>query len=102
MTAGQSSKPRYVWTPAGPVLKAPKRKQLERMPANLGFAQALRDQRRSLGISQREAGRLAGVTVAMYSRYECAVSIPNADVLVALQRAGFGTDVLLQAMRGVA
>lgn len=48
---------------------------------------------------QEDAALIAGVTPAMYGRYERGVSLPNADVLVRLLSAGVDINWCLGGMR---
>jgi len=57
-----------------------------------GIGTRLRQERRRLGLSQREMGQLGGVAVNAQGKYESGERIPKADYLAAL--ACVGVDVL--------
>lgn len=52
----------------------------------------LRQERKRLGLSQREIGRLGGVAANAQGKYESGERVPKADYLAAL--ASIGVDVL--------
>lgn len=52
----------------------------------------LRQERRRLGLSQREMGQIGGVAANAQGKYESGDRVPKADYLAAL--AGAGVDVL--------
>ncbi|KFE56821.1 helix-turn-helix domain-containing protein [Pseudomonas syringae] len=57
-----------------------------------GIGTRLRQERRRLGLSQREMGQMGGVAVNAQGKYESGERIPKADYLAAL--ACVGVDVL--------
>lgn len=57
-----------------------------------GIGTRLRQERRRLGLSQREMGQIGGVAANAQGKYESGDRMPKADYLAAL--AGAGVDVL--------
>lgn len=61
----------------------------------------LRQERERIGISQQSAALLAGVTRAMWGRYESDESTPNATVLMQLIGHGFDVNHVLGGSRTI-
>lgn len=59
----------------------------------------LREERLRIGVSQEDAALLCGVSRAMWGRYERAVSLPGASVLLHLIGHGFDLNYILGGSR---
>ena len=64
--------------------------------SNVG--ERLREERKRIGVSQADAGGLAGVTREQFSRYEGG-AMPGGDVLVQLMSHGFDINYVLGGSR---